>query len=146
MCSEKPSQTFFIGGNETTVDGKRQLLEGAGVLTDLISTKPVTVGVILRLRDGRDTGAKILVELQASSQHYFGGMNLEFEQGLFAEWVAGPGPSFANYTVAGYIQDDSPDVMTTQMIRIREALLEMNAKLAKFADFVEGLYKGDPAA
>jgi hypothetical protein len=143
MCERKPSQTFFQDGAAAEVG--RVLLTGAGVLTDLLSTGPITAATtpLLILRDGASSSGRILVSLSPTAQHFFGGMNLEFEQGLWLEYTPGAGPAFGKFTVAGYIADDSPDQLGIQMERLREAVTGLTSRLAALVD---GLLHGDPAA
>lgn len=118
------------------------LLYGPGVLTDLISTGPITAATtpLLVLRDGQ--GGPVLVSLSATAQHFFGGMNLEFQNSLWLEYTPGAGPLFGKYTIGAYIAHDSPDEVAVELERLRAVMLEGNRKLAAFID---GLMHGDPA-
>lgn len=147
MC-RKPSQTFTWLGTEIKSE---VLLTGAGVLTDVCSSGKITAATnpVLILRDGNSPEGKVLFQLEPTAQHYFGGMNLEFQNGLFVQFTPGAGPLFGVFTVGGYIQDRSPDNMSIQLQRIADELARVTAKydkqIADFSDFVKGLQLGDPA-
>lgn len=143
MCDRKPSQTFFQDG--ALSEPGRILVYGSGVLTDVISTGPITAATtpLLVLRDGQGPGARILVSVSASGQPFaLTGMNLEFQESLWMEYTAGAGPLFGKYSIGAYIQDDSPDPMAVQLEKIREAVLEGN----RLAGLVYGLMHGNPQA
>lgn len=140
MCDHKPSQVFRQDG--APEDG-RVLLTGAGVLTDVLQTLSIapTAGTELRLKDGASKSGRLLLRIQPGGLVSLTSMNLEFEQGLWLECDQ-PGPAFAAFTVAGYIADDSPDPLAIQLERIRDEITKSNQRLY---DFLQGLYKGDPA-
>lgn len=143
MCG-KPSQTFLLGDPAGGAGGAMSglILVGAGVLTDLTTDVLPSAATTIILRDGTSPASKVIfVATPATRAPEFHGANFEFENGLFYE-LAGVGPNFGSYTIGAYIQDDSPDPMVTQMIRIREEITRSNEKLYKF---LEGLYRGDPA-
>lgn len=142
MCDRKPSQVFTQDG--ALAEPGRILLYGSGVLTDVISSGRITAATtpLLILRDGQGPQARVIFRLEAVSQHYFGGMNLEFQEALWLENTPGAGPAFGFYEIGAYIQDDSPDPMTIQLERIREAVLAGNKQIAEFA---YGLLHGNPA-
>lgn len=139
MCG-KASQTFFIDTGQA-IDGQ-VLLTGPGVLTDVLQTIPTpSANTELRLKDGASKSGRLIMRFRPTAQHYFGGLNLEFDQGLWVECDQ-PGPNFAAFTIGAYIQDDSPDPMTVQLIKLRE---ELTKQYAKLYDFLEKMFKGDPA-
>jgi hypothetical protein len=89
---------------------------------------------------------KVLFSLSPIGQHFFGGMNLEFQEGLWMESTPGAGPLFGRYTIAGYIEDRSPDPIAAQLDAVRAAVLDTNRNLAGLKEYLGRLYTGDPAA
>lgn len=143
MCDRKPSQPFFQDG--ALPEPGRILVYGSGVLTDVVSTGPITPATtpLLVLRDGQGPGAKILLSLSASGQPFpLTGMNLEFQEALWMEYTPGAGPLFGKYSIGAYVQDDTPDPMAVQLERVREAVLAGNKQIA---EFVYGLMHGNPS-
>ena len=147
MCNRKPSQTFFFDlGAPGAALPRVQLLDGAGVLTDYFATGTMTAGgVVVNLLDttrGESSGGKILMSWdQAPGTRGTVGMNLEFEKGLAIE-VVGAGPNFGKHTIGAYITNDSPDPLAVEFQKLRKEVTEGNKRLY---DFLEKLFKGDPA-
>lgn len=145
MCG-KASQTFQFPG-ALAVAGQA-LLFGAGVLTDLVWTGAITAATTPRvtLRDGTSPQGKVIVTLDPSGPVALSGMNLEFQEGLFIEYVPGAGPLFGAFTVGAYIQDRSPDPIALQLARIADEAARFGAINAKLAEVIKALEVGNPAA
>jgi len=140
MCGSVLSQPFVI---DASTDGTRLLLRGPVVLTDIHSTKAaVTAGAVLRLRDGQDANAKVIFELTPTGIHPFSDLRFVAIRALFAEWVAGPGPNFAEYIIGAHVKGENEGSDITDSIH---NLVESVDLLSKKMEEVRTLGVGRPS-